>query len=110
MKKSAREFVTMVAALILAFGIGASITKMPVRAQERNHPDSERGEHGRTEGRSEHRESGEGAKSEHGKEGEESGVRIGRDETWDATRNGARLVLAFDAASNAFVGKVENTT
>ena len=31
-------------------------------------------------------------------------------ETWDYTRKGARLVMKFDPASNAFVGTVENTT
>lgn len=72
----------------------------------------EGGEHGRSEGRGEHGE-GEG-EEEHGSgdegEGEESGTYIGRGDVWDATRRGARLVLSFDAASNAFVGTVENTT
>ena len=35
---------------------------------------------------------------------------IGIEDTWDVTRRGAKLVLAFDPASNAFVGTVENTT
>ena len=60
------------------------------------------GEHGGTEGEGEHDEGGE--------EGEESGVYVELEDTWDATRNGARLVLSFDPASNAFVGTVENTT
>ena len=59
-------------------------------------------EHGGSEGEGEHGEDGE--------EGEEAGVYIGPEDTWDATRNGARLVLSFDPASNAFVGTVENTT
>jgi hypothetical protein len=71
------------------------------------------GEHARAEGGGEHAEAGEGGEH-HGAEGEgegeESGVYIGRADTWDATRRGARLVLAFDPASNAFVGTVENTT
>ena len=53
---------------------------------------------------------GEGEHGEDGEEGEESGVYIGPEDTWDATRNGASLVLSFDPASNAFVGTVENTT
>ena len=65
------------------------------------------GEHGGAEGEGEH---GEGGGHESGEEGEESGVYIGRDETWDATRRGARLVLSFDPDSDAFVGTVENTT
>ncbi|MFB3113283.1 MAG: hypothetical protein ACE10G_14725, partial [Gemmatimonadales bacterium] len=44
------------------------------------------------------------------REGEESGEQIGPEDTWDATRNGARLVLSFDPASSAFVGTVENTS
>jgi len=71
------------------------------------------GEHARSEGGGEHSEAGEGGEGEHGEggeEGEESGVYIGRGETWDVVRRGARLVLKFDAGSNAFVGTVENTT
>jgi hypothetical protein len=45
-----------------------------------------------------------------GEEGEEGGVYIERGDTWDTTRRGARLVLTFDPASNAFSGTVENTT
>ncbi len=77
----------------------------------------EGGEHGDGGEGGEHREGGEGG--EHGDgghdeggegEGEESGVYIGRADTWDAVRRGARLVLEFDSGSNAFVGSVENTT
>lgn len=68
------------------------------------------GEHARSEGRGEHGEGEEGDEHGAGEEGEESGVYIGIEETWDATRRGARLVLSFDPASNAFVGTVENTT
>ena len=32
------------------------------------------------------------------------------DETFDAVRGGARLVLSYDAPSNSFRGTVENTT
>jgi hypothetical protein len=41
---------------------------------------------------------------------EESGIVLALDETYDQVRNGARLVLAFDAESNSFEGHVENTT
>ncbi len=69
------------------------------------------GEESGTEGEGEHGGSeGEGEHDEGGEEGEESGVYVGLEDTWDATRNGARLVLSFDPASNAFVGTVENTT
>ncbi len=49
--------------------------------------------------------------TEHGDfEGEESGTPLTADQTYDDTRNGARLILAYDAAANSFVGTVENTT
>ena len=67
------------------------------------------GEDERAGGDDEHAEGGED--SEHGSEGEEeSGEQLGLEDTWDATRSGARLVLSFDPSSNAFVGTVENTT
>ena len=43
-------------------------------------------------------------------EGEESGTELALNETYDEIRNGARLILAYDAQSNAFKGTVENTT
>ena len=43
-------------------------------------------------------------------EGEESGQEFAKDQTYDQVRNGARLKLVYDAATNAFVGTVENTT
>ncbi len=66
-----------------------------------------RGEHG--EGRSERRgEHGEGRR-ESGHE-EEGGKRLGKNETSDETRNGARLILAYNAATKSFQGAVYNTT
>ena len=62
---------------------------------------------------------GEGSGSEGGSETPESGSGSGEegsanmlapDETFDAVRGGARLILNFDAAGNAFTGTVENTT
>ena len=41
---------------------------------------------------------------------EESGAELALDETYDKIRNGARLILAYDAQTNAFKGTVENTT
>jgi len=41
---------------------------------------------------------------------EGSGIELGLDESYDQVRNGARLVLTFDAQSNTFKGHVENTT
>jgi len=41
---------------------------------------------------------------------EDSGTELALDERYDAVRNGARLVLNYDAQSNSFNGFVENTT
>ncbi len=43
-------------------------------------------------------------------EGEESGTQYQIDETFDETRNGARLVLKYDPKIQNFTGHVENTT
>ena len=41
---------------------------------------------------------------------EESANQLTLAETYDHTRNGARLIMAYDAATNTFKGTVENTT
>lgn len=41
---------------------------------------------------------------------EESNVELSLTDTYDKVRNGARLILNYDAQSNAFKGTVENTT
>jgi len=46
----------------------------------------------------------------HGPEGEESGTLLALDQTYDEVRNGAHLVLRYDAEANAFVGTVRNVT
>ena len=59
---------------------------------------------------------GEGGSEGSGTEGSESGGEEGSaamlapDQTLDMVRGGARLILNYDAASNAFIGTVENTT
>ena len=62
----------------------------------------------------EHREGSESGEhdsgSESGEDGEESGTQFALDETFDEVRAGARLVLSYDSAANAFTGTVENTT
>ena len=45
-----------------------------------------------------------------GEEGEESSTELALSKTYDEVRNGARLILAYDAKSNSFNGTVENTT
>ena len=49
--------------------------------------------------------------TESGGSGEEGGANmLAPDETFDAVRGGARLILSYDAPSNSFKGTVENTT
>jgi len=43
-------------------------------------------------------------------EGEESDTELALNEKYDNVRNGARLILTYDADSKSFVGTVENTT
>jgi len=72
-----------------------------------------RGEHDRDsaehdgEGRGEHDRDGD---DHHGAEGEESGTELALNQKYNNTRNGARLILAYDAEDNSFNGTVENTT
>ncbi len=51
-----------------------------------------------------------GGEAKHGEKGEESGTQYALNETYNQVRNGARLILAYDAKSNSFKGTVENTT
>ncbi len=55
--------------------------------------------------------SGESGSESGGAGGEEGSANmLARDETFDAVRGGARLILKYDAPSNSFKGSVENTT
>ena len=51
-----------------------------------------------------------GSESSRGGSEEGSGAMLAPDATFDMTRGGARLIMNYDAASNAFIGTVENTT
>ena len=58
---------------------------------------------------------GSGGEGSEGSEGgaagsEEGGSALALDETFDMARAGARLIMSYDAAGNAFVGSVANTT
>ena len=69
----------------------------------------------RTEGSSGEGAGGEGGSESGGESAESgseegSGVTLALDETFDAVRGGARLVMGYDAQSNSFKGMVENTT
>jgi hypothetical protein len=88
----------------IAFLVGAVLSGCS--NPEAGEHDHDGREHGR-EGRGEHDRDGRG---HHGEEGEESGAELALNQSYDQVRNGARLVLAYDAQSNSFSGTVKNTT
>ena len=55
-------------------------------------------------------EAGHEPQGEQGQEGQQSATQFERTDTYDHTRNGARLILNFDEETNSFVGTVQNTT
>ena len=65
-----------------------------------------------TEGSGEHGNEDESGNESGGVGGEEGSraTTLALDETFDAVRSGARLILKYDAPSNSFKGTVENTT
>ncbi|NQT16791.1 MAG: hypothetical protein HQ582_28800 [Planctomycetes bacterium] len=78
---------------------------------EHDHDGHEHAGEGGHEHAGEHRgEHDRDADDHHGAEGEESGTELTLNQTYDEVRNGARLILAYDAQSNSFNGTVENTT
>jgi hypothetical protein len=84
-----------------------------LREPTTGHKREGRGEHaGRErEGRGEHAGLEHEGRGEHGESGgEEGGNRLGKNKRWDETRNGARLVIAYDERSQSFRGIVVNTT
>lgn len=96
-------------------GVGDRERASEERSEAGEHASLEHASEGGEHAAGEHvAEGGEHATGEHaaegGGEGEEGGVYIARDATWNAVRRGARLVLSFDAERDAFRGRVENTT
>ncbi|MDE0644933.1 MAG: hypothetical protein OXH84_01675 [Gammaproteobacteria bacterium] len=51
-----------------------------------------------------------GGESSGDESGEESGTQYAKTDTYDETRNGARLVLNYNSETQTFFGTVENTT
>ena len=86
-----------------------------VEGSGREHSD-EGGEHSGEGGESGGEHSGGGGGEHSGRDegtggsDEESARQFQKDETCDQIRAGARLVLAYDAGANTFIGTVENTT
>ncbi|MHC4499346.1 MAG: FxLYD domain-containing protein [Planctomycetota bacterium] len=101
----------MIAIILAAVISGCPGDRGTGEKQDSDTPTVTRSEHDRDGG--EHGAEGEYDQDDeghHGEEGEESGVELGLNETYDKVRNGARLILAYDAQSNSFNGTLENTT
>lgn len=79
--------------LLTAFAISAH------EAEEESHAGESKSEQTKSEGSEPSEESGE-----------ESAIQYTKTQTYDETRDGARLVLKFDAKTQEFTGTVENTT
>lgn len=104
MNRIHRTLVT-IAVMLAAVISGCSNDKGTGESQDSDRPTATRGEHDRDGGEHD-RDGGE----HHGDEGEESGAELALNDSYDKVRNGARLILAYDAQSNSFNGTVENTT
>ena len=96
--------------LILALtGCGSSSSESGEHRRESVSGESSReSESGESSRESESDEHSEGAESS--EDGEESGTQYALGDTFDEVRAGARLMLTYDPAANAFTGTVENTT
>ncbi len=104
-----KNYVLMLALTVATVAIGIGGCTIPVGTGE--HHGSERitpsrGEHEREGGAGD----GESSEDAGASEGEESGTTLTLTERYDTVRKGARLILIYDAESNAFSGTVENTT
>lgn len=104
-----KKFRLMLAVTAVTVAIGISGCTIPVGTGEHhdeNGVTTSRGEHEREGGNGD----GEDSERASASDGEESGNTLTLTERYDTVRNGARLILVYDAESNAFNGTVENTT
>ena len=99
-------WITGIVTTLILVMIGVSSIMGPVQSQDADDKAEERREH-ETAGHEGEDESGENG-SDAG--GEETNAALAPSEEYDEVRGGARLILAYDAASNSFIGTVENTT
>ena len=100
--KKRQMMLVITAALALMSILGGGIAACTTDNSESHTEAAESGEYEGSEGGSE-----EG--SEEGG-GEEARNLLTKEQTFDQVRAGARLILRYDTAANAFAGTVENTT
>jgi len=102
--------IVLAMAVLLAFFIDCTENGENTEEGESVELTAMQGEHtGHSHDESTH-EHGEGGEHGGAESGEESGTQFGPKDTYDNIRNGARLILSYDAKSNAFTGTVENMT
>lgn len=105
----AKNYVLMLVLTVVTVVIGVSGCSILVETGEHHGSDgisSSRGEHERESGIGD----GESSEGDSADDGEEPGDTLALTERYDIVRKGVRLVLTYDAQSNAFNGMVENTT
>ena len=95
---------------LLALALAACTSASESGGEGGGESGSEHGQRGESsEGSGEHGAGGEGSEGgESADGGEESGKQYGLGETYNTVRNGARLALRYDAASQTFRGTVTN--
>ncbi len=96
---------SLYALLALTLVLAASLFATACSDERNGHQSGEGEEHAGQSRESEHDRSRQA-----GQEGEQSAAQLAADDTYDHTRNGARLILRYDAEQNEFRGTVENTT
>ncbi|MYD45143.1 MAG: hypothetical protein F4W92_02155 [Gammaproteobacteria bacterium] len=114
MKKHYNYLLALGLVLVLVLGLSSCNTEEDQSSVDESEEAAEvdAGESGDEEHSGGESEASEHASAEsNGEEsGEESGKQYAKTDTYDETRNGARLVLNYDAEAQAFHGTVENTT
>ncbi|MFC2026211.1 hypothetical protein ACFLUC_03350 [Chloroflexota bacterium] len=110
-----RRLVLIILVLIV-IATGCSNGSGTGESQKSDNPSESRGEHEREGSESDHEQGKSNGEGEHSIRGdvnehdEESGIELALDERYDKVRNGARLIMVYDAQSNSFTGTAANTT
>ena len=113
MKKHDTPLTILALILILAFGLSSCNMEEDDSSVDDSQEAAEvdAGESGEEHGSGESEDAEHSGSESSGEEsGEESGTQYAKTDTYDETRNGARLVISYDEETQAFTGTVENTT
>ncbi len=105
MKKSITFLAMLGLIVVLLFALSSCDIQVDSTSAE-----SDMDEEHMEEGDSKVDESEESAEVASSESGEEAGTQYAKTDTYDETRNGARLVLNYNSETQTFFGTVENTT